>query len=65
MKDVTNLDSMKGEIDLEGIEEFLDITDELRSQTDKLVEKVDGLWECKKCSKTFLQKGLSRKHTKI
>jgi rubrerythrin len=43
----------------------LDITDELRSQTDKLMEKVDGLWECTKCSKTFLLKGLARKHTEF
>ena len=43
----------------------LDITDELRSQTDELMEKVDGLWECRKCSKTFLRKGLARKHTEF
>ena len=41
------------------------ITDELRSQIDELIEKVDGLWECKKCSKTFLVKGDARKHAEF
>ena len=42
---------------------ILEVTDELRSQTDKLIGNVDGLWECIECSKTFLQKGLARQHT--
>ena len=44
---------------------LLYITDELRSQIDELIEKVDGLWECKKCSKTFLIKSDVRKHAEF
>ena len=49
----------------EKIDPGLFITDELRSQTLEMIEKVDGLWECRKCSQTFLQRGLARRHTEI
>ena len=44
---------------------LLYITDELRSQTSELIEKVDGLWECKKCSKTCVVKSDARKHAEF
>ena len=47
----------------EKIDLDIDVTGELLNITEKLIEKVDGLWECKKCCKTFVLKSRARSHT--
>ena len=33
--------------------------------TEELIEKIDGLWECKVCGKTFVRKNHAKSHTEI
>ena len=39
--------------------------EELHTKTDKLIELVDGLWECKTCAKTSVRKIDAKRHTEI
>ena len=41
---------------------FSSLTDELHTRRDDLMDKVDGLWECKQCKKTFVRQNHFNTH---
>ena len=62
----TNADSLHSE-DVSDVKNnlVLDANHKLDSKTEELIEKKDGLWECKVCGKTSVRKNHAKNHTEI
>ena len=50
-------------VNMEKLDPTMGVKDELNRETETLIEKVDGLWECKMCGKTSVKKDHAKRHT--